>query len=90
VLRVGYLLETDRYFFSPIFSIFFTDIWPVNILLTTDTDIPKFAYRYFTKVFWFKLVRIAYTSFYCSSNINQYKCIYVTAEIAKQYFTGKT
>jgi len=28
-------------------SIFFTDIWPAaDIRLVTDTDIPKFAYRY--------------------------------------------
>jgi len=46
----------------PVFSIFLTDIWPVaNILLTTDTDILKFAYRYFNKVVWLKLVGIAYT-----------------------------
>jgi len=30
----------------PIFSNFFTDIWPAaDIRLATDTDIPKFAYR---------------------------------------------
>jgi len=33
--------------------------------LATDTDIPKFAYRYFcqyfNKVFWLKLERIAYS-----------------------------
>jgi len=39
----------------------FTDICPVaDIRLVTDTDIPKFAYRYFNKVFWLKLVGIAY------------------------------
>jgi len=57
-----YKLVTDRYhFLIPIFSKkFFTDIWPVvDILLTTDTDIPKFPYRYFNKVFWLKLVEIA-------------------------------
>jgi len=75
---------------------FFTDIWPVvNILLTTDTDIPKFAYRficrYFNKVLLLKLVGIAYKSLVrFNSNINQYKCIYVTAKFAKQCFTGKT
>jgi len=38
------------------------EIWPAaNIRLATDTDIPKFAYRYFNKVFWLKLVWIAYS-----------------------------
>jgi len=92
-----YRLETDRYQFyetvSPIF--FFADIWPVSdILLTTDTDIQKFAYRYicrhFNKVFWLKLVGIAFTSLvHFSSNINQYKRVYVTAKIAKQCCIGK-
>jgi len=58
-------LETDRYNFfeidTNIFKIFFTDICPAaNIRLATDTNVPKFAYRYiyryFKKVFWFKLV----------------------------------
>jgi len=47
-----------------------------NILLTTDTDFSKFAYRYFNEIFSFKLVRIAYTSlvhFSSTGNINQYK-----------------
>jgi len=36
----------------PIFSKFFTDIWPTaDIRLTTDTDIPKFAYRCFCRYF---------------------------------------
>jgi len=36
----------------PIFSIFFTDIWPVaDILFITDTDIPKFAYRHICRYF---------------------------------------
>jgi len=36
-------------------------------------------------------VGIAYMNLVCfSSNANQYKCIYVTAKIAKQCFTGKT
>jgi len=57
-------LETDRYFFEidiDIFKKIFTDIWPVaNIQLATDTDISKFASRYFNKVFWLKLVWIVY------------------------------
>jgi len=41
----------------PIFSNFFTDIWPAaDIRMATDTDILKFACRYicryFNKVFW--------------------------------------
>jgi len=53
------LLQTDRYHFvetdTDIF-IFFIDIWPAaDIRLATDTDILKFAYRYFKKVFWIKL-----------------------------------
>jgi len=44
-----HLFETD----TDIFKKFFTDIWPaVDIRLATDTDIPKFAYRYLNKVFW--------------------------------------
>jgi len=45
---------------------YFTNIWTdADIRLATDTDIPKFAHRYvcrnFNKVFWLKLVRIAYS-----------------------------
>jgi len=55
-----YKLETDRYFFETDIFNFFTEIWPAaDIRLATDTDIPKFAYRYFNKVFWYKLVWIA-------------------------------
>jgi len=47
--------ETDRYHFfesdTDIFN-FFTDIWSVvDIVLVTDTDIPKFAYRYICRYF---------------------------------------
>jgi len=78
----------------PIFSEFFTDNWPVaDILLTTDTDIPKFVYRYICRYFakyFGKLVGIAYTSLvHFSSNINQYKCVYVIAKITQQYCIGK-
>jgi len=85
-------LETD----TDNFITFFIDIWPVvDILLATDTDIPKFVYRYicryFNNVFWLKLVWTAYTSLvHFSNNINQYKCVYVTITIAKQCFTNKT
>jgi len=87
-----YKRPTDIFFLNryPYFQIFFTDLWPVaNILLTTETDIPKFAYRYicryFNKVFWLKLVGIASTSLvHFGSKINQYKCVYVIAKIAKQ------
>jgi len=49
---------TDK---KPTDIIFFTDIWPAaDIRLATETDIPKFAYRYiyryFNKVFWLILV----------------------------------
>jgi len=51
------------------FQKIFTYIWPIaNIWLATDTDIPKFDYRYIFryfnnyKVFWLKLVWIAYSS----------------------------
>jgi len=46
-----------------IFSKNFTDIWPAaaDIRLATDTGILKFAYRYFNKVFWLKLVWIAHS-----------------------------
>jgi len=63
-------LETDRYHFveteTDIFKTFFTDIWPVtDIRLTTDTDVSKFAHRcicrYLKKIFWLKLVWIAYS-----------------------------
>jgi len=51
---------------KPIFLIFFTGNWPVaDMRLATDTDIPNFAYRYiyrYFKVFWLKLVVIAYSS----------------------------
>jgi len=41
------LFETDPDIFN-----FFTDVWPVaDLLLTTDTDIPKFAYRYIFPIF---------------------------------------
>jgi len=51
---------------SDIFKKIFTYIWPVSVIqLATDTDIPKFAYRhifrYFNKVFWLKLMWIAYS-----------------------------
>jgi len=88
------ILETVRYHFLKPISIFskksFTDIWTVaDILLTTDTDILKFAsryiYRYFNEVFWLKLVEIAYTSsVHFNSSVNQCKCVYITAKIAKQ------
>jgi len=49
-------VEIDRYhFFETV-----TDICPVaNIRLATDTDIPKFAYRYICR--YKKLFRIAYS-----------------------------
>jgi len=51
-------LETDTDYFQKIFS----NVWPAaDIGLATNTDIPKFTYRYFIKVFWLKLVRIAYS-----------------------------
>jgi len=55
------LREIDRYHFfetdTDIFKNFFTDIWPsADIRLATDTDVSKFAYRYFNKVFWLKLM----------------------------------
>jgi len=50
-------LEVDRYpFFETdtvisIFSVFFTDIWPVtDIRLATDTNIPKFVYPMFSDI----------------------------------------
>jgi len=92
-------LETDRdrptSFFdtdtnTDILKFFFSDIWSVaDSLFTTDIDILKFAYRYifryFNKVFSVKLVGITYTSLvHFSSNINQYKCVYINAKIAQQ------
>jgi len=61
------VLKTDRYHFFKnryrYFQKFFTDSWPTaDIRLSTDT---RFAYRYFCryfdKVFWLKLVWIAYS-----------------------------
>jgi len=95
---MGMLVETrDRRIFETVtdndsFKKIFTDFWPVaDILLNTDTDISKFAsdiLRYFNKAFWLKLVRIAYTSLvhFISNNTNQFKCVYVTAKIAMQYY----
>jgi len=40
--------------YTDIFQKFFTDIWPL-------ADIPKYICRYFIKVFWLKLVWIAYS-----------------------------
>jgi len=54
VIFGGFVIKTDRYhFLKPIqiFLIFFTDICPA-------ADIQKFAYRYFNKIFWLKLVWI--------------------------------
>jgi len=68
VLWKHYKCSRDRpisLFLKPtqIFSILFlTDIWPsADIRLATDTDIPKFVYRYFNEVFRLKLTRIAYS-----------------------------
>jgi len=52
IIGQPFVVETDQYHFLelklkpiPIFLNFFTDIWPVaDILLATDSDIPKFAY----------------------------------------------
>jgi len=63
-------VKTSRQYFFKLIQILkkiFTDIWPVaDILLTTETEIPKFAYRYvclyFNKVFWLQLVGTVYTS----------------------------
>jgi len=58
----AYIVEPYRYHFveinTDIFKKIFTDIWPVaNIRLATDTDIPKFAYRYnFNEAFGLKLM----------------------------------
>jgi len=56
--------ETDRYhFFETDIDIFnfFTDNWlAADIRMATYTDTPKFACRYINKVFWLKLLRIAY------------------------------
>jgi len=61
-----FMLEADRYHTyetnTDIFKKIFTDIWSVaDIRLATNIDIPNFAYRYFNKVFWLKIVWIAYT-----------------------------
>jgi len=63
-VRYVFKRPTDIFFLADtdIFKIFSTDIWPAaDIWLATNTDILKFAYRYFNKVlFWLKLMQIAY------------------------------
>jgi len=56
-----YLIQIRQrhiFFWNPYwyFQNFFTDNQ-----LATDTNIPKFAKRYFNKAFWLKLVQIAYS-----------------------------
>jgi len=63
-------LEIDRFhFFKPI-PIFSKNFSPIISQLVTDTDIPKFAYRYifrfFNEVFWLKWVWIDYSLTYGS------------------------
>jgi len=57
ILQKSQMIETDRYIYffetdTDVFKKFFTNICPAaDIRLATDTDIPKFAYRYFCQYF---------------------------------------
>jgi len=68
--------------------------WCSKNTWTQRQDIPRFPYRYicrFNKVFYLKLVGIAYTSLvHFNSNTIQCKCTYITANIAKQCCFVKT
>jgi len=79
---INLLKPIYRYFqfFSPIFSQLPIFYWPPIPIFQ------NFAYqyicRYFNKLFWLKLVGIAYTSLvHFTYDINQYKLVYFTAKM---------